>query len=260
MPAMKLLLHSVAAILPAVCPLLAGCTANPGAILDATAKAYREAVTYSDNARVRVAFIRGDATTERTIPFRVVFARPDRIRIECYDARIVADGTTLLATVGAVPGQVRAEDVQTPLGLEQIVADEQVRMALAEGDAGLPTQLALLLADDTIELIRADATSPPRVVGTESLDGHSCTRIDIDKPEGRLSLWIDRDDHLLRRISLPTDAYAHLVSEQSGTLTGVVVVIDFEDAAFGKPLPDAVFTLSMPEGSARVARLEPPAE
>jgi outer membrane lipoprotein-sorting protein len=256
---MKLLLHAAASILPAVFPLLAGCTANPEAILNATAKAYREAATYSDNARVRVAFIRGDATTERTMPFRVVFARPDRIRIECYDARIVADGTTLLATVGAVPGQVRAEDVQTPLGLEQIVADEQVRMALAEGDAGLPTQMALLLADDTIELIRADATSPPRVVGSESLDGRPCTRIDIDKPEGRLSLWIDRDDHLLRRISLPTDAYARVVSEQSGTLTGVSVVIDFVDASFGTPLPDAVFTLSMPEGSARVARLEPTA-
>lgn len=236
---------------------MAGCTAKPQAILDATAKAYREAATYSDNARVRVAFIRGDATTERTIPFRVAFARPDRLRIECYDARLVADGTTLLATVGGVPGQVLTEPVKTPLALDQIVADDQVRAALAEGDAGLPTQLALLLADDTIELIRADATSPPRIHGTETIDGHPCTRIDIDKPEGRLSLWIDRHDHLLRRLAIPTDAYARQVSEESGTVTGVSVVVDFADAAFAKPLPDEAFTLSIPEGSERVARLDP---
>ena len=257
MPSMKSLLRRVAWLPVAILPLVTGCTANPQVTLDATAKAYREAETYSDNARVRVAFIRGDATTERTIPFRVAFARPDRVRIECYDARVVADGTTLLATVGGVPGQVLTEPVKTPLALDQIVADEQVQAALAEGDAGLPTQLALLLADDTIELIRAEATSPPRIAGTESIDGHPCTRIDIDKPEGRLSLWIDRKEHLLRRIAIPTDAYARQVSEESGTVTGVSVIVDFVDATFAKPLPDTAFALSIPEGSVRVARLDP---
>lgn len=257
MPLMKSQPRPAASILVAALCLTAGCTANPQAILDATAKAYREAATYSDNARVRVAFIRGDATTERTIPFRVAFTRPDRVRIECYDARIVADGTTLLATVGGVPGQVLTEPVKTPLTLDQIVADDQVRAALAEGDAGLPTQLALLLADDTIDLIRADATSPPRITGIEPIDGRPCTRVDIDKPEGRLSLWIDREEHLLRRLSIPTDAYARQVSEESGTVTGVSVVVDFADAAFAKPLPDTAFTLSIPEGSDRVTRLDP---
>ena len=259
MPSMKFSrLHLVLFALAAL-PAVTGCSTNPQAILDATAKAYREATTYSDNARARVAFIRGDSTTERSIPLRVTFSRPDRVRIECYDARIVANGTTLLATVGDLPGQVLAEPVKSPLALDQIVADEQVRAALAEGDAGLPTQLALLLADDTIDLIRGDATSPPRVVASESIDGHACTRIDIDKPEGRLSLWIDHDTHLLRRLSLPTDAYARLVSEQSGTVTGVSVVVDFIDAAFGKVIPDSAFTLSIPEGARRVARLDPPA-
>lgn len=257
MPSMKSLLRRVAWLPVAILALVTGCSADPQVTLDATAKAYREAETYSDNARVRVAFIRGDSTTERTIPFRVAFARPNRVRIECYDARIVADGTTLLATVGGVPGQVLSEPVKTPLALDQIVADEQVRAALAEGDAGLPTQLALLLADDTIELIRAEATSPPRIAGTESIDGHPCTRVDIDKPEGRLSLWIDRKEHLLRRISIPTDAYARQVSEESGTVTGVSVIVDFVDATFAKPLPDTAFALSIPEGSVRVARLDP---
>lgn len=258
MPSMNPLLRHGRWLPAVMLALLTGCTADPQVVLDATAKAYREAKTYSDNARVRVAFIRGDATTERTIPFRVAFARPDRVRIECYDARIVADGTTLLATVGGVPGQVLSEPVKNPLALDQIVADEQVRVALAEGDAGLPTQLALLLADDTMELIRGEATSPPRITGTEPIDGHPCTRIDIDKPEGRLSLWIDRKEHLLRRIAIPTDAYAHQISEESGTVTGVSVIVDFTDAAF-LPVPDTAFALSIPEGAVRVAQLDPAA-
>jgi outer membrane lipoprotein-sorting protein len=237
----------------------AGCSADPRAVLDATAKAYRQATAYADDARVRVVTTRGDVQTEHTIPFRVAFARPDKIRIDCYDARIVADGTTLFAAVGNVPGQVLAEAVKSPLSMDQLFTDDQVRGALAEGEAGCPTQLPLLLADDTVDLILADAVSRPRIAGTEAIDGHPCTRIDVAKPDGLLSLWIDRRSHVLRRLSLPTNAYAALLSQQAGATTGVSVVIDFVNASLGATIPADAFTFAVPTSAARVARLEPPA-
>ena len=183
---------------------LTGCSADPRSLLDEMSRTYRKAQAYSDNARVRIRYTREGTEVDQSIPFRVAFERPDRLRIECYDARIAADGTSFRAAVGNVPGQVLDEPVKSPLTLDQLFADEQVRLTLAEGDAGCPTQLPLLFADDTVDLIVADAVDKPRVTGTEQIEGHACTVLTIPKPDGPLVLWIDRKSKLLRRMSLPS--------------------------------------------------------
>ena len=235
---------------------LAGCGDDPRALVDAMGRAYRAADHYADDARVRVVRTRGDGTVEEAHPFRVAFQRPDRLRIDAYDARIVADGRRLRAAVGGIPGQVLAADVESPLALDQLFADRELQAALTEGEAGCPTQLPLLLADDTIDLILGDATGPPRLVGTETIDGHACGRIAVPKPDGTLELWIDRRTKLLRRMQVPTDAYAELLSRQAGAATGVSVVVDFVGASFAAPVPEA-FTFEVPAGAREVQRLEP---
>ena len=234
-----------------------GCRDNPRAIIADLGSRYRSAVTYADEGRVRVTETRGGATREFTLPFQVAFARPDRVRIEAYDARIVADGTTFFAAVGSVPGQVLTEPVESPLSLDQIFADAEVRTMLAEGEAGCPTQLPLLLADDTIDLILADAQGEPHIVGTEPVDGSPCTRIAITKPDGTLELWIDREAGLLRRMKVPTDAHAALLGEQAGGPVGLEVVVDFTNASFGGEIPGEAFAFAVPEDADRVARIEP---
>lgn len=220
-------------------------------------RAYRAADTYSDEGRVVVRQTRGDASGEATLPFRVAFSRPDRIRIEAYDARIAANGAIFRAAVGAVPGQVLSEPVATPLSLEQIFADDAVRATLAEGEAGCPTQLPLLLADDTIDLILADATAPPRLVGHEPVDGQACARIAVAKPDGLLELWIDRRTKLLRRMTVPTDAYAAELSRQASAPVGVSVTVDFVNASFDAAVPEEAFAFEVPPAAATVARLDP---
>ena len=220
-------------------------------------RTYRTAAHYADDARLRIVRTSGDGSTEETHPFRVAFARPDAIRIEAYDARIVAAGGMLRAAVGGIPGQVLTEDVKSPLGLDQLFADRELRATLAEGEAGCPTQLPLLLADDTVDLILGDARSPPRIVGTETVDGHACARVEIAKPDGTLELWIDRRTKLLRRMKVPTDAYADLLSRQSGAVTGVSVIVDFVGASFAAAPPAEAFAFEVPAGAKAVPRLEP---
>jgi thiol-disulfide isomerase/thioredoxin len=236
---------------------LPGCREDPRAILDAMARAYRQADTYADEARVVVRETRAGTSTEATHPFRVAFSRPDRIRIEAYDARIVTDGTSLFAAVGGVPGQVLVEAVTSPLAMDQIFADDHVRATLAEGEAGCPTQLPLLLADDTIDLVLADATSPPRIAGTETVDGRPCVRIAVPKPDGVLELWIDTTSRLLRRMKVPTDAYATELSRQAGAPVGISVVVDFSGASFDAAPPADAFAFEVPAAAAQVTRLEP---
>jgi outer membrane lipoprotein-sorting protein len=235
-----------------------GCGANPRRLLDEMSRAYRSADSYADDAVVRIRYVRNDTETDQTIPFRVVFDRPDSIRIDCYDARIAADGTALRAAVGSVPGQVLEEPVQSPLTLDQIFGDEQVRLALAEGDAGCPTQLPLLLADDTVDLILADAAGPPRITGTETIDGQRCQVVSVPKPDGKLVLWIDDETKLLRRMALPTGDYGRHLAEQGGPVGGLSVVVEFREARFAAGAPEAAFAFEVPAAAARVTRLEPP--
>ena len=237
---------------------LTGCSADPRSLLDTMSRTYRTAHAYSDNARVRIRYTREGTEVDQSVPFRVAFERPDRLRIDCYDARIAADGTSLRAAVGNVPGQVLDEPVKSPLTLDQLFADEQVRLTLAEGDAGCPTQLPLLLADDTIDLIIADAVDKPRITGTEKIEGHACTVVTIPKPDGPLVLWIDRESKLLRRMSLPTAAYAQFLAQQGGPVGGLSVVVDFLEAKFPASVPAEAFAFEVPPGAARVDRLEPP--
>jgi thiol-disulfide isomerase/thioredoxin len=237
---------------------LPGCSADPRSLLDEMSRAYRKAPAYADDARVRIRYTREGTEVDQSIPFRVAFERPDRLRIDCYDARIAADGTTLRAAVGNVPGQVLEEAVTSPLTLDQLFADEQVRMTLAEGDAGCPTQLPLLLADDTVDLIVADAVDAPRITGSEQIDGHACTVMTIPKPDGPLVLWIDRNSKLLRRMSLPTAAYSQFLAQQGGPVGGLSVVVDFLEATFPASVPSKAFAFEVPAGASRVDRLEPP--
>jgi len=247
----------VFSVLACLAACLTGCGEDARGLVEAMGRAYRAADHYADDARVTVVRSRGDGSSEETHSFRVAFARPDTIRIEAYDARIVADGRTLRAAVGGIPGQVLTEQVHSPLGLDQLFADRELRSTLSAGEAGCPTQLPLLLADDTVELILGDASGPPRIAATETIDGHPCARVEIPKPDGTLTLWIDRRTNLLRRMKVPTDAYAELLSRQSGAVTGVSVVVDFVGASFAAAPPAKAFAFEVPTGAAAVPRLEP---
>jgi outer membrane lipoprotein-sorting protein len=245
------------ALLAAIALLPSGCGDDPRRILDDMAAAYRTADRYSDDARVTVRQTHGGSSTEATYPYRVAFVRPDRIRVEAYDARVVADGTTLYAAVGTVPGQVLAEPVASPLALDQMFTDDALRATLTEGEAGCPTQLPLLLADDTLAVILAESDGVPRIAGSEPVDGHACIHLEITKPDGILGLWIDRESKLLRRMRVPTAAYASGLSREAGAPVGVSVEVEFSGASFTADVPAEAFAFDVPTGADRVARLVP---
>lgn len=231
----------------------AGCSRreDAGDVLRAMARAYREAAAYADDGRVRIEQMQEGTLTERTLPFRVAFVRPDRLRVDAYDAHVAAAGGTLRGAIGGAPGQVLVSSVAPPLTLERIFADRELTAAVTEGEAGCPTQLPLLLADDTLDLVLADATAPARLTGTEPVEGHACDRIVIPRPDGELVLWIDRQSRLLRRMEVPPGG-----DRPEGT-PGMKIVVEYTAAAFTAP-PAAAFSLEPPPGAVEVARLEPP--
>lgn len=240
----------------ALAVMVTGCGDDPRGLLRGMAAAYRAADHYADEARVIVRQTRGGQSTESTQPFRVAFSRPDRLRIDAYDARVVADGSRLFAASGGVPGQVLVDAVESPLDMDQVFADDVLQGTLTQGEAGCPPQVPLLLADDTLDVILADATAPPRLVGVETVDGHACQRITVPKPDGELGLWIDRRLKLLRRMRVPTAAYADEASREAGAPVGISVDVEFTNAAFAEAPPEA-FVFEVPGNAIEVATLEP---
>jgi len=237
---------------------ITGCGDDPRAVLQGMATAYRSAAHYADEARVIVRQSQGGQSTESAQPFQVAFSRPDSLRIDAYDARVVVDGSRLHAATGGVPGQVLVAEVDSPLDMEQLFADEVLQGTLTQGEAGCPPQVPLLLADDTLDVILADATAAPRIVGVETVDGHACRRVAVPKPDGLLELWIDRDLKLLRRMRVPTAAYADEASRAAGAPVGISVDVEFTNAAFAEA-PAEAFVFEVPAAAAEVAKLEPPA-
>jgi hypothetical protein len=237
--------------------MLAGCSNRADEVLGRMAAAYRAADRYVDDGIVTFHYTRGDSVVDRAVPFRVAFERPDRLRLDCYDASVVSDGSMLRAAVGSVPGQVLSVAVRSPLSLDQLFEDETLLEAITEGDAGCPIQLPLLLADDTLDLVLAEAVTQPRLAGSDAIDGQACDRVEIDKPDGMLVLWIDRASGLLRRLSLPTGVYARVISEREGQVTGASVQVDFRGASFDSAAPSEAFQFEIPDGARSVDVLEP---
>jgi hypothetical protein len=248
--------HSFWLPVAALAVAVTGCGDDPRALLRGMAAAYRGAEHYADEARVIVRETRGGRATESTQPFQVAFSRPDRLRIDAYDARVVADGSRLVAASGGVPGQVLVDEIESPLDMDQLFADEVLQGTLTQGEAGCPPQVPLLLADDTLDVILANASGPPRIVGAETVDGHPCQRVAVPTPDGVLELWIDRKLLLLRRMRVPTAAYADEASREAGAPVGISVDVEFTHAAFVEP-PAEAFAFEVPPSAVEVARLEP---
>jgi hypothetical protein len=155
-----------------------------------------------------------------------------------------------------VPGQVLVDDIRSPLDMDQLFADDVLQGTLTQGEAGCPPQVPLLLADDTLDVILADASTPPRLVATETVDGRACHRIAVEKPDGLLELWIDRDSKVVRRMRVPTAAYADEASREAGSPVGISVDVEFTAASFSAA-PAEAFAFEVPAAAAEVSRLEP---
>ena len=212
--------------------------------------AYRKAKSYADEGQVHIRFERDGKPFEDNLPFSVVFVRPNKLRLLAYDAMVVSDGKQFHAALQKfAPNQVMEIPAPAVLSVGEVVRDRQLHDTLAEGPAGGPVQLPFLMDDNTLTQLLADAMQPPKLVGQESIEGHPCNRIEIDESQGKLMLWIDAKDNLIRRINLPPEDLRKML-EQNGPVKNLMLTIDFNNARFDQPIDDTAFKFEVPEGAA----------
>ncbi len=217
--------------------------------------AYRKAKSYADEGQVHIHFERDGKPFEDNLPFSVVFVRPNKLRLLAYDAMVVSDGKQFHAALQKfAPNQVMEVPAPAVLNVAGVVSDRQLHDTLAEGPAGGPVQLPFLMEDNTLAQLLSDAMQPPKLLGQESIEGHTCNRIEIDESQGKLTLWIDAKDNLIRRINLPPEDLRKML-EQNGPVANLSLTIDLSNARIDQPVDETAFKFEIPDGASVSASL-----
>ena len=218
------------------------------------AAAYREAPAYADQGRIFLRFERGTEKIDESADFSLLWKRPNKIRIDCYQAHVVCNGQLLRATIDDLPDQVLSISAPAQLTITDLFQDPVLAGVLMGGIAGTMPQLGLLLADDPLSGILAGA-EPPELLEPQSLDDHPCHRVLLKRPDGRLVLWIDQQTHALRRIDYPIDDLRKQLGDKP-RVAGLRLWAEFSNARLDDDIQESAFRFAPPAEVRLVQRFE----
>jgi outer membrane lipoprotein-sorting protein/thiol-disulfide isomerase/thioredoxin/outer membrane protein assembly factor BamB len=226
-------------------------------VLDDLAKAYRSASTYADSGELQLKFNYGQQQqVDERVDFAVTFARPNKLRMHFYQGIVVCDGQSMYATVADLEKQVLNRKAPESLTLEYLYADEALRQALTEQIAGSSPQLVLLLTDDFVKTVTADA-QPAQLLEADHLDDERCDRVKLARADGDLILWIGQKTNALRRIEFPTiELKKQLEQQVGGPVSGLRLWADLRGAQLNPKLDDVAFRFETPADAKLVDRFD----
>lgn len=220
--------------------------------LDQMAETYRDAKTYADSGTVRLKYVQGERPVDESVDFAVTLERPNKVRLNLYQALVVSDGDKFTAAISDLEGEVLQVDAPEKLTLDEIYKHELLNGALTNNLAGAAPQLDFLLNDKAISLLVKQGSSPPRMVSPGEIEGDACDRVVIPRADGELILWIDQHSHVLRRIEYPVKELAQSMSA-GGAVSDVSLVADFSGARVNEPIDALAFQFEAP-ASAKIVK------
>ncbi len=219
--------------------------------------AYKKAPSYADRGTVRLQATVGGEQIDELAKFSVTLVRPNKIRVEVYQAQVVCDGQQLHATILDLPDQVLVKEAPAELTMRSIYGDRVLASTLSQGFAGASPQLMMLLADDPMKALLHEAEAK-LLKEPGQINGHNCYRVEIERADGRAVFWIDRESYALRRIVLPTDELRRMLAGQAGTAESVSLVAEFAGAELGGKVDPKAFQFEVPPGAKLVKFFVPP--
>ncbi|MHB1033358.1 MAG: redoxin domain-containing protein [Pirellulales bacterium] len=269
-PSSGFLLFGLLALAGACC--IPGCTSGDNAsgdaavenkkeptaeeLLHAMAAAYQKADSYADSGKIRIRFKQGDQGIVDDRDFSVSFVRPNKLRMHVYQGIVISDGKTFHASIGSeeFKDEILTAPAPAKLSLPFIYRDEMLAQA-TQGPADRSLQLALLLADDTLQAI-LDGGEKPVLLAPRKIDDKMYQGVQIKRPDGTLTFWIDKETKVLRQVEFPTgELMKQFTPEQK--VSGLSVTGDFEGAQLGGKVKDLAFQFEAPAGAKLVKRLIP---
>ena len=225
-------------------------------VLQSMVDAYKKAPSYADAGQLHLKAQMTDAKIDESANFSLTLVRPDKIRMEVYQAVLVCDGKQLRAAIQDLPGQVLSREAPAALSMEAIYADPILASVLNGGLVGASRQLVLLWEDDPLAALMRDvqdvALGKPGTIA-----GRDYYQVELERAYGTTVLWIDKETYVLRRIVFPTEQLRREFSRH-GTVDSVSLVADFEGAQLGGEVDPEAFAFSVPEGADLMKFFVPP--
>ncbi len=223
-------------------------------VLEAMAAAYREADSYADQGTIRFYVEQEGQPVDETDAFSIALVRPDKLRLEAYQAKVVFDGEKLYAALDNLPGQVVVRDAPERLTLQSLDRSQVLAPALGQGFASHLARLVVLLADDPLEHL-LEGVREPELAEPGEIGGRPCYRVRIRRDDQVATLWIDRESLVLRRVVLPTEG---LIDSAAGRVEAASLVAEFTGAALNPQIPPQAFQFEIPAGAEVVRFFQPP--
>ncbi|MEX0712201.1 MAG: TlpA disulfide reductase family protein [Pirellulales bacterium] len=229
-------------------------------VLKRMVSAYRGAKSYSDVGRLRIQFKGAENRVDETVDFAVSLVRPNKIRLNVYQAEVACDGTRLQAKLADLPGQILDRPAPEKLTLSDLYDQPILGDVLTQGIAGASVQVALLLDEAALDHVLQNAEKP-KLLAAKEVHGDLCHRVEVNRPEGALVLWIDQKTYVVRRLEYPTDDLRRHLKQEFGDVTGLSLVADLKAARLDSEVAARSFSLDVPRDARLVGQLnllEPP--
>lgn len=225
-------------------------------VLEAMAAAYQSAGRYADAGQLHLYVQQGQQVLDQKVDFAVSFQRPNRLRLEVYQVKLVCDGQRFRAAIEDLPGQVLDLPAPEQLSVKDLVRDPILAEVLIGGIAAAPPQPLLLLEKNALEQILQQAAEP-ELVEPGNIGPHECYRVVLRRPEGQQIFWVDKKEYLLRRIEYPTELLAPQISP-TGKPDQIALVAEFHSATFHPPEDPKAFMFEVPKEAKLVKYFVPP--
>ncbi len=229
--------------------------AEPADVLARMARVYRNASSYADAGQIRfdLQLANQPDANPQLLNESVTFARPNRARIQCLDAMIVSDGKKIRASVESIPNQVLEIGAPAKLQITSLFAGDGLYDSLANGPAGFPIQLALLMGDQPLQSLAPEG-STLSMLSPDTFDGHTCRRVKVATADGARVYWIDAENYVLRLVELPTDAMRKQM-EGERPIKRLSINVEFIGASLNQQAPDVAFQFEAPTDAKLVKQL-----
>ncbi len=226
-------------------------------VLEDLVAEYKATTTYADSGELHLQFDYGDdQRVDERVDFAVTLARPNKLRLHCYQAIVLSDGKKIHATIADLDKQVLEIASPEKLTLDAIYSDDALRQALTQQIAGASPQLSLLLSDNFLKTVLAEG-SQPDFLTPDTVDDELCDRVEIKRPDGNLVLSIGQKTHTLRRIDFPTNDLGTQLTEQlGGPARGLKLWADLRGARLGGKIDEIAFEFEAPEGTKLVEQFD----
>ena len=223
-------------------------------LLDRVAEVYQGLDAYADQGERTIVLVLDGERIERVDPFRMAFARPDRLAVEVADARLVLDGDRLLTAVTPA-GHFETEDAPRAVEVDTL-AVSAVGSSVMGDPLGPPLALilGLLTGEEPDRSVVAVATEDDRQRGGAEV---RVLRVaTIGSPEWRILIDPERLLIVAAEAVVPEDRLES-IAPPGREIESIAVTWNAGTISLGPPDP-SLFDTDAPPGMADVGRLLAP--